>query len=385
MIPYGKQEIHDEDIEAVVQVLKSDYLTQGPKVPEFERMFAKYCEADYAVASNSATSALHVACLALGLGQEDILWTSANTFVASANCGLYCGATVDLIDIDASTYNISMDAFEQKLIKAKADGKLPKIVVPVHFTGHSCDMKKISKLSKEYGFYVVEDASHAVGAKYAGYPVGSCRYSDITVFSFHPVKIITSGEGGMCITNNPELGRKLKLFRDHGINRFPDLMVNGTEGPWYFEQIQLGYNYRMTDIHAALGISQFARVDEIVQKRREIAEKYNKELKKLPLILPIESEEVYSSYHLYVVRIDLSKVTKSFLKIFNELRGAGVGVGKHYIPVYKHPHYKALGLGEKDFPVTEAYYKNSITLPIYPSLSNDDFKFIIDALANILK
>lgn len=385
MIPYGKQEILETDIQAVVDVLKSDYLTQGPKVPEFERMFIKYCGADYAVASNSATSALHVACLALGLGQGDILWTSANTFVASANCGLYCGAEVDLIDIDPRTYNISNEAFEKKLVIAKAAGKLPKVVVPVHFAGHSCDMKRISELSREYGFYVIEDASHAVGARYADYPVGSCRYSDITVFSFHPVKIITSGEGGMCITNNPELGRKLKLFRDHGINRYPDLMVNGTEGPWYFEQITLGYNYRMTDIHAALGISQFMRVDEIVQKRREIAEKYNSELKKLPLILPVEIEGVYSSYHLYVVRIDLSKVKKSFLKIFNELRGAGVGVGKHYIPIYKHPHFKSLGLNENDCPVTEDYYKDSITLPIYPGLTSDDFKFIIQTLTNILK
>lgn len=385
MIPYGKHEILNEDIDAVVQVLKSDNLTQGSKVPEFERMFASYCQADYAIAANSATSSLHIACLSLGLGKGDVLWTSANTFVASANCALYCGADVDLVDIDEKTYNMSTDALEEKLKSAKKAGRLPKIVVPVHFAGQSCDMKRIGELADQYGFSVVEDASHAVGAKYLGLPVGNCRYSDITVFSFHPVKIITSGEGGMCITNNPELGRKLKLFRDHGINRFPDLMVKGIEGPWYFEQIQLGYNYRMTDIHAALGISQFKRVDEIVKKRRAIAEKYDNELKKFPLSRPMENEGVYSSYHLYVVRLETAKIKKNFLNIFNELRGEGVGVGKHYIPVYKHPHYRALGLDEKKFPVTESYYNDSLTLPVFPSLSNNDFQFVLDALSKILK
>jgi len=384
MIPYGKHEIIDEDIEAVIQVLKSDYLTQGLKVPEFERMIAKYCETGHAVAANSATSALHVACLSLGLGKGDVLWTSANTFVASANCALYCGASIDLVDIDPRTYNISTEALEQKLKAAKLSGKLPKIVIPVSFAGHSCDMKKISELSKEYGFFIIEDASHAVGSRYKNIPVGSCRYSDITVFSFHPVKIITSGEGGMCLTNNPELGRKLKLFRDHGINRFPDLMVNGTEGPWYFEQIQLGYNYRMTDIHAALGISQFKRLDDIILKRRAIVKEYNEELKHLPLLLPIEKDDVYSSYHLYVVRVETHKLHKSFLDIFNELRSNGIGVGKHYIPVYKHPHYRALGLCEKDFPVTEAYYKDALTLPLYPSMTKESFQLVLDALTNVL-
>jgi UDP-4-amino-4,6-dideoxy-N-acetyl-beta-L-altrosamine transaminase len=384
MIPYGKHNISQEDIDAVIAVLKSDTLTQGPGPLEFEKIIADYCGSLYGISANSATSALHIACLALGLGENDYLWTTTNTFVASANCALYCKAKVDLVDIDERTYNMSVDALEEKLIKAKREGKLPKIVVPVHFAGLSCDMKRIKTLSHDYGFFVVEDASHAVGAKYMGQPVGSCQFADITVFSFHPVKIITSGEGGMCVTNNALLAEKMKLFRNHGINRTPELLMKGIEGAWYFEQIELGYNFRMTDIHAALGISQFRRVDQFVTKRRKIAQKYNERLKEYPLTIPVESMDCYSSYHLYVVRLRMQEMKKKFIDIFSMLRANGVEVGKHYIPIYMHPYYKNLGFKVADYPNTAKYYQDSLTLPVFPDLSDQEFDKVLSELKSVL-
>lgn len=384
IIPYGKQSISQEDIDAVVSVLKSENLTQGPVPTLFENQMMGYCGSLYAISANSATSALHIACLALGLGEGDYLWTSTNTFVASANCALYCKAQVDLVDIDERTYNMSVEALEQKLISAKAAGRLPKIVVPVHFAGLSCDMKRIKELSEIYGFFILEDASHAVGARYQNNPVGSCQYSDITVFSFHPVKIITSGEGGMCVTNNALLAEKMKLFKNHGINRTPELLLKGIEGAWYFEQIELGYNFRMSDIHAALGLSQLKRVDDFVTKRREIAKKYHERLKEFPLHAPVESIDCYSSFHLYVVRLQMGELKLQFVDIFSKLRARGIEVGKHYIPVYMHPFYKDLGLKAENFPNTMKYYQDSLTLPVFPDMKDEEFEQVVKELKLVL-
>jgi UDP-4-amino-4,6-dideoxy-N-acetyl-beta-L-altrosamine transaminase len=384
MIPYGNHTISQDDINAVVEVLQSSNLTQGPRPLKFEELTAAYCGAQFAISANSATSCLHIACLALGLGKGDLLWTSTNTFVASANCARYCGADVDLVDIDPQTYNMSVDALEEKLIRAKREGRLPKIVVPVHFAGLSCDMKRIKKLSEEYGFFIIEDASHAVGAKYLGQPVGSCQYSDIAVFSFHPVKIITSGEGGMCLTNNQLWAEKMKLFKNHGINRTPELLMKGIEGAWYFEQIELGYNFRMTDIHAALGISQLKRLDEFVTKRRKIADWYGENLKDFSLTRPVESDGCYSSYHLYVVQLEIEELKRKFIDIFSMMRAQGVEVGKHYIPIYMHPYYRDLGLKAENFPNTVRYYQRSLTLPIYPDLSVEDLKTVLKVLRSVL-
>jgi UDP-4-amino-4,6-dideoxy-N-acetyl-beta-L-altrosamine transaminase len=384
MIPYGRQSISQDDIDAVISVLKSENLTQGPTPAQFENLITNYCGSQFAISANSATSALHIACLALGLGEGDYLWTSTNTFVASANCARYCGASVDLVDIDERTYNMSVNALEEKLIKAEREGKLPKIVVPVHFAGLSCDMKRIKELSQKYEFFIIEDASHAVGARYDSNLVGSCQYSDIAVFSFHPVKIITSGEGGMCVTNNALLAEKMKLFKNHGINRTPELLLKGIEGAWYFEQIELGYNFRMSDIHAALGMSQLKRVDEFVSKRRNIAKKYHERLKEFPLTTPVESIDCYSSFHLYVVRLDLAEMKRQFIDIFSTLRARGVGVGKHYIPIYMHPYYKKLGLNADNFPNTEKYYRDSMTLPVFPDLKDEEFETILKELKVIL-
>lgn len=383
MIPYGRQEITPEDIQAVKSVLESDYLTQGPVVPLFEGTVAGYCGAKHAVAVNSATSALHIACLALGLGPGDVLWTSPITFVASANCALYCGAEVDFVDIDSETWNLSIDILEKKLKKAKECGRLPKIVVPVHLCGLPCDMRRIRELSREYGFRIIEDASHAIGATYLGEPVGNCRYSDITVFSFHPVKIITTGEGGMAMTNDSELALKMNLFRSHGITRDPASMTHEPDGPWYYQQIELGFNYRMTEIQAALGISQMRRLDSYVERRHLIAKQYRRSLQGLPFSFQKQSAESYSAYHLFVIRLDLGKINLSHRQFFEALRKNNIGVNLHYIPVHLQPFYKSKGFFKGCFPEAERYYQEAISLPLYSTLQEDDQQKVIELLKDI--
>lgn len=368
-IPYGRQNITEEDIKAVNEVLKSDFLTQGPVVPKFEAAIATYCNANYAFAVNSATSALHIACLALGVQPNDRVWTSPISFVASANCALYCGAQVDFVDIDAKTYNICPQKLEQKLIQAKKNGLLPKVVIPVHLCGQSCDMQAIHKLSEEYGFSIIEDASHAIGGKYLGKPIGNCEYSQITVFSFHPVKIITTGEGGMALTNDAEIGAKMARLRSHGITRDPQTMTKEPDGPWYYEQVELGYNYRMTDMQGALGLSQFKKLDEFVTERHKIAEIYNDLFKEINITTPYQDNNAYSAFHLYVIRLrpDQKKITHK--EIFTRLRDNGIGVNLHYIPIYRQPHYARMGYKPSDYPEAEKYYSEAITLPIYPGLT----------------
>ena len=384
MIPYGRQEVTDEDIKSVVDVLKSDYLTQGPQVPIFEHNVKEFCNAKYAVASNSATSSLHAACFALGVSENDIVWTSANTFVASSNCAIYCGAEVDFIDIDPRTYNICSLKLESKLKYAKSQGKLPKVLIPVHLTGQSCDMKKIYDLSKEYNFKIIEDASHAIGAKYLDSYVGSCEFSDITVFSFHPVKIITSGEGGMATTNIKNIADKLLTFRTHGITRDANLIENESDGPWYYEQIDIGYNYRMTDIQAALAISQIKRLNKIVKRRHEIAEVYNEELKDLPIQLPWQDPKAYSSFHLYVIRLNLDETDITHKEFFTKMRNAGILVNLHYIPVYFHPYYRRLGFKKGYCVEAEKYYSDAISIPMFPSLKSKDQMKVIKTIKSII-
>lgn len=383
-IPYGRQDITQEDLDAVVAVLKSDFLTQGPLVPKFEAQVAQYCGATEAVAVNSATSALHIACLALGLGPGDWLWTTPITFVASANCALYCGAKVDFVDIDPLTCNISIDALADKLAQAERDGRIPKVVVPVHLCGQSCDMAAIDRLAKQYGFRVIEDASHAIGGRYKGRPVGSCEFSDITIFSFHPVKIITTGEGGMALTNDPELGHRMRLLRSHGITRDPEQMTHAADGPWYYQQIELGFNYRLTEIQAALGISQLQRVDAYVARRHEIARYYEERLEVLPVTLTSQISEAYSGLHLYVVRLDLGKTNKDHLSIFKDMQCADIGVNLHYIPVHLQPYYKALGFNRGDFPVAEDYYARAISLPMFPKLTAENLDHVVVTLERAL-
>ena len=384
MIPYGKQNISQKDIDAVLEVLQSDYLTQGPKVPLFEKLVAEKVEADYAVAVNSATSALHIACMALGLGQNDWLWTSPITFVASANCGLYCNAKVDFVDIDRKTYNLCPKALEGKLIKAENEGRLPKVLVAVHLCGQPCDMKAIHELSKRFGFYVIEDASHAIGGKYRGEYIGNCRYSDIIVFSFHPVKIITTAEGGMAITKDIKLFKKMEMLIIHGITRDESMMEDNTHGGWYYEQIQLGYNYRMTELQAALGISQMERLDDFVSARHNLANIYNKELSELPIDLPFQLENTYSGMHLYVIRLNLNEIKKSHKKVFEELRERGIGVNLHYIPVHIQPYYKRMGFDWGDFPVAENYYQEAISIPIFHGMTDDQQNEVIATLVEVL-
>lgn len=368
-IPYGRQDITEADIDAVVAVLKSDFLTQGPLVPKFEQAVSNYCGAHYAVALNSATSALHVACLALGLGPGDWLWTSTITFVASANCGLYCGAKVDFVDIDPLSYNLCPVALERKLEKAASEGRIPKIVVAVHLCGQPCDMLAINVLAHRYGFKVIEDASHAIGGRFLGEPIGNCRYSDVTIFSFHPVKIITTAEGGMAVTNDPELAKKIALLRTHGITRDPAHMTCDSEGPWFYQQIELGFNYRLSDLQAALGLSQMDRLQSYVLKRKQLANRYDELLSALPVTTPWQSSESYSSWHLYVIRIQTGKVKKSKREIFDTLRESGIEVNLHYIPVYKHPYYQRMGFNASDFPQSQQYYSETISLPMYATLS----------------
>jgi len=383
VIPYGRQSISDDDIKAVIDVLKSDYLTQGPVVPEFEKSICKYTGASYAVAVNSGTSALHIACLSLGLGKGDWLWTSSISFVASANCGIYCGARVDFIDIDPITWNISIDKLKHKLIYAKTHNKLPKIIVVVHLSGLPCDLAEIYKLSKEYGFYVIEDACHAIGSRYNNNNIGSCKYSDITVFSFHPVKVMTTGEGGMATTNIINLANKMRILRTHGITRDPDLMTHDPDGEWYYQQIDLGFNYRMTDIAAALGISQLLRLDSNIKKRHEIVRFYNKALSSLPLMLPYSDVSRYSSCHLYIVRIKNKK--KLYSEIFELLTNFGIGVNKHYIPIHTQPFYKNFGFKSGDFPESESYYREAISLPIFPDLTKKEQESVISAVSKALE
>lgn len=380
MIRYGQQDITQADIDAVVSVLKSVNLTQGPNIEQFEQSVLQHVGAKHAVAVNSATSALHIACMALELGPGDWLWTTPNTFVASANCALYCGAKVDFVDIDPRTYNLCATKLEAKLIQAEKNGTLPKIVVPVHMTGQPCDMAAIHALGQKYGFKIIEDASHAIGGKYKGEPIGNGRYSDITVFSFHPVKIITTAEGGMALTNNDKLATRLGLFRSHGITRDPALMTKPMDGPWYYQQVELGYNYRMTDIQAALGVSQMTRLDSYVAKRHEIATRYNELLRDLPITLPWQHPDSYSAYHLYVIRLQLDQIKTTHLKVFEALRAANIMVNLHYIPVHTQPYYQQFGFKEGDFPEAEQYYREAISIPMHPSLTKQEQNFVINGL-----
>ncbi len=382
-IPYGRQDISQEDINAIIEVLRSDWITQGPVIERFEQAVANYCQVKYAVAVSSATAALHIACLAADLGKEDTLWTSPNTFVASANCGLYCGAKVDFIDIDPNTYNLSIDELKNKLDKAEKQGYLPKILIPVHFAGQSCEMDKITALSGQYGFKIIEDASHAIGGRYQGKPIGSCQSSDMTVFSFHPVKIITTGEGGMVLTNQDHLYQRLIRLRSHGITRNSDLMQGESHGCWYYQQLELGFNYRMTDIQAALGTSQMQRLDKFVERRWFLANRYNQLLQDLPLILPWQNPDTDSSWHLYVIRLKLDKINKTHRQVFEELRDAGIGVNLHYIPVHTQPYYQQLGFNWGDFPQVEKYYQEAISLPLYYSLTQEDQDRVVKTLQRI--
>ncbi len=383
MIFYGKQSVDQSDIDAVVEVLKSDFLTQGPAIEKFEKCVAEYCGIKYAVAVTNATSALHIACLAAGLGKGDVLWTSPITFTASANCGRYCGADVDFVDIDPSTYNMSVDELDKKLQQAEVK---PKVVIPVHLAGQSCDMDKIYKLSQEYGFKVIEDASHAIGADYKSAKIGCCKYSDFTVFSFHPVKIVTTGEGGMVLTNDKDLHEKLLLYRSHGITRDTKLMTRLADGPWYYQQIDLGFNYRMTDMQAALGYSQMQKVDEFVSRRRYLAKRYNELLKNISNIrLPYQSEDTDSSWHLYVVRVDFSKINKTKQQIFAEMKDRGVCLNLHYIPVHTQPYYQKQGFKDGDFPNSEKYYEEAFTLPLYYSLTDEQQDYIVKNLVEVLQ
>ncbi|MBW0146828.1 UDP-4-amino-4,6-dideoxy-N-acetyl-beta-L-altrosamine transaminase [Marinobacter arenosus] len=384
MIPYGRQEITQQDIDAVVEVLQSDFLTQGPKVPAFEQKVAEHVGARFGVSVNSATSALHIASAALGLSEGDWLWTSPVTFVASANCGLYCGARVDFVDIDPATYNLCPRALERKLERAKVEGRLPKVVVAVHLCGQPCDMAAIKSLADRYGFRVIEDASHAIGGKYRGEFIGNGRYSDITVFSFHPVKIVTTAEGGMAVTNDPELAASMELLRSHGITRDPDRMTHEPDGPWYYQQVGLGFNYRMTELQAALGLSQMDRLDSFVAQRHELAKRYDTLLADLPLTRPFQHPDSYSGLHLYVVRLHLTAAGLSHRQVFESMREQGVGVNLHYIPVHTQPYYAAMGFSPEDFPEAMNYYGEAISLPMFHGLTFEQQDTVVAALTKAI-
>ena len=383
-IPYGRQDISEADIQAVVDVLRSDYLTQGPAVPAFEQSIVDYCSVQHAVAVNSATSALHIACLALGVGKGDIVWTTPITFVASANCALYCGAQIDFVDIDPHTYNMSVERLAEKLVHAEAICKLPKVVIPVHLCGQPCDMASIHALSQQYGFKIIEDASHAIGGKYKNEPIGNCRYSDITIFSFHPVKIITTGEGGIATTNNIQLAKRMQLLRSHGITRDEKEMTHTPDGPWYYQQIELGYNYRMTDLQGALGLNQMQRLDEFVAKRHTIAKRYDQLLAGLSVITPKTDADSYSGLHLYVIRLQLKEITQTHRQVFEAMRAAGIGINLHYIPVYRHPYYESLGFKAGYCPEAEKHYAEAISLPMYPGLGSGAQDNVVNTLLEAL-
>jgi UDP-4-amino-4,6-dideoxy-N-acetyl-beta-L-altrosamine transaminase len=379
-IPYGRQSIDERDVAAVCNILRSDFLTQGPTVPTFEKAVAQYCGAEHAVAVSNGTAALHLACMALNVGPGDLVWTSPITFVASANCALYCGAEVDFVDIDPRTYNLSPKRLEEKLKTAKAAGRLPKVVIPVHLAGQPCDMAAIYALSQEYGFRIIEDACHAIGGRYKNEPIGNCRYSDITVFSFHPVKTITTAEGGMAVTNDPELSNRMARLRTHGITRDPTEMTHAPDGPWYYQQIELGFNFRMADLQAALGISQLNRLDEFVAKRHAIAQRYDRLLADLHITTPWQHPDAYSGLHLYVIQLKLNEIRKTHREVFDSLRAAGIGVNLHYIPVYSQPYYKALGFKPGYGPEAERYYARAISLPMYPGLTEAQQDHVVSAL-----
>lgn len=383
MIPYGRQSISQDDIDAVVDTLKSDFLTQGPQVPNFEAALASKVSARHAVAVNSATSALHIAVAALGLGEGDLLWTSPITFVASANCARYVGADVDFVDIEPDTFNMSPGALASKLEQAKAQGRLPKVIVPVHMGGQSAAMREIAGLARPLGIHIVEDASHAIGGEYEERPVGACQYSDITVFSFHPVKIITTAEGGVAVTNSDAMAEKMNLLRSHGITREPALMTHEPDGPWYYQQIELGWNYRMTELQAALGGSQLNRVDEFVNRRNALADRYDQLLAQMPLELPGRQSQTRSAFHLYIIRL-LEPDRDRHRAVFEQLRSAGIGVNLHYIPVHLQPYYRAMGFGEGDFPIAEDFYQRAISIPLYYSLSDEDQSAVADAIVEAL-
>ncbi|CAM3939621.1 UDP-4-amino-4,6-dideoxy-N-acetyl-beta-L-altrosamine transaminase [Pseudoalteromonas byunsanensis] len=384
MIPYGKQNISQQDIDAVVDVLKSDWLTQGPKVPLFESAVAQYCKSQYAVATNSATSALHIACMALNVSEGDVVWTSPNSFIASANCARYCGASVDFVDIELETGNMCVDALKSKLADAQQHQRLPKVLIPVHFAGQSCDMKAIAQLAKQYGFKIIEDASHAVGGRYDNKPIGNCEYSDICVFSFHPVKIITSAEGGMAMTNDEKLAATMCQLRSHGVVSDDSLFAQTSHGPWYYEQHALGYNYRMTDIHAALGYSQLNSLGEFVHQRNVLAQHYDKLLATSEKVLPlVVHSNCYSAYHLYVVKLlDCDPVKHSY--VVKKLRELGIYAHVHYIPIYLQPYYQQQGFQQGYCPNAEQYYHSAITLPLFPELSEEQQQDIVDNLLALI-
>ena len=380
MIPYGRQDISSEDIDSVIEVLKSDFLTQGPVVPKFENALRERFSSKYALAVNSATSALHLACLALGVKRGDAVWTSPISFVASSNCALYCDANIDFVDIDNETFNICIEKLKSKLIKAKKDNKLPKVIIPVHLGGEPCDMEAIKKLSLEYNFYVIEDASHAVGSLYKDSKIGSCLFSDITVFSFHPVKIITTGEGGALFTNNKDIFNKLNILRSHGITRNEHFYTKESDGPWYYQQLELGYNFRITDIQAALGLSQLSRLDEFLSRRHKIASIYDNELKELPLKSQKRSLDNFSSLHLYIIKLETSKLRLSHKQIFEFLRSNKILVNLHYIPIHLQPFYSNLGFKHGDFPMAEDYYNAAISIPIFPTLQLSEQERVISLI-----
>ncbi|AZD07047.1 DegT/DnrJ/EryC1/StrS aminotransferase [Pseudomonas chlororaphis] len=385
MIPYGRQSLDQADIDAVVAVLRSDWLTQGPTIERFEQAMAAHCEAGHGVAVCNATAALHIACLAAGLGSGDRLWTTPNTFLASANCGRYCGAEVDFVDIDPHTWNMDVRALAHKLEAAERTGSLPKVVVAVAFSGQSCDMRAMAQLAQRYGFVLIEDASHAVGASYAGRPVGCGEFAAMTVFSFHPVKIITSAEGGMVLTNSPQLADRLRRLRSHGMTRDPAQMTEPSHGPWYYQQTELGFNYRITDLQAALGLSQLDKLDAFIARRRQLAARYDRLLADLPLTLPQAQEQAQSAWHLYVVRLQPERIRRSHREVFEALREAGVGVNLHYIPVHLQPYYRDLGFAAGDFPEAERYYGEAISLPLFPALDDEQQTYVVEQLRQLIQ